>query len=643
VTSSAWRARPRHYRSPIRRILAFGAALEIPALALSMPTGASASPAAATTVGPDIPTVHVYHQTIPVNIVLVGYDKAEVGPDIMYQLAPNGAPQVRYPLYYGLQGRNLGLDFRYRYHLMDAGKRFDNQYFHYLTKIGTPSDLTTYQQAYNDQTKNVLDVTGPILNIDGPTAETWLERHAQAQLGLTNHSYTVFLVNWWGQPNFKFHVYRKTNEPDPDTGKNFGELNSRGLIAWGGSTGRSWLYDLSAGPEAWTGNWNVDNADVDGDGVPDYRMPPIWEYTKGGYRSRYKLGSDLGTIVRYVAVNLLFTSSPLYDPLVTAPKPGGQIAVRNTMFEDNPDGSGTNWVDPASSLGMWRALEPYHRFSTTFHDVNPITAGPKRTYRIFANLNPGTGACWEQYGDTFAQPYCYFHNHQGQYYPDQPLDHEVGVFSLFTTDENMGSQLGLLGYADDNWVDGTQSYVFTFDYPEALSGGYGFTTTVTHEVGHHLGLSHPHDGYDPTTGVDYGGVGDSYFTWVGDESNTVMHYLAVSNSFGRFDKDNMDRYWFAGYANWTKDLITSIKSSGSTNASTRAAIRSARGFLRRATSAFYDWHYLTAASAARHAYVIAQKQADVLHVGKLLVPTQFQAPAGGNAPHEGDPVRFPND
>jgi hypothetical protein len=38
-----------------------------------------------------------------------------------------------------------------------------------------------------------------------------------------------------------------------------------------------WFHDLSAGPESWTANWNVDTPGLDGNGVEDYRMPPIWE------------------------------------------------------------------------------------------------------------------------------------------------------------------------------------------------------------------------------------------------------------------------------------------------------------------------------------------------------------------------------
>jgi hypothetical protein len=633
-----------------RRAAVIAVALALPALALSAPAGADDTPSPRSTAGASsrvtvlgLPDSRTFRQRVPVNVVLVGYDAAGLRDDITSGLPASSKPIVRYPAYYGLQGRNLGLRFNYDYRVIDTPASFENRYFRYLTRIGTPSDPTLYQQQYNDQKKNVLDVKGPVLNIDAPSAERWLESRGAKQLGLAKRAYTVFLVNWWGRDDFAFHVYRKTDEPDPDTGVNFGaDRSSRGMIAWGGTTGRSWFYDLSAGPEAWTGNWNVDNADVDGDGVPDYRMPAIWEYRKDGYRSRYRLGSDLGLIVRYVAVNLLFTSSPLYDPLVTAPGPRGGLTVPITMFEDNPTGSGTRWIRPANSVSKWRKLEPYVDIGAALKNVDPIDSGAKTTFRIFAGLNPGKGACWQQYGDTFAQPFCYFDENSGRYYRDVPRNYEAGVFAFFTEPANMGAQAGLLGYADDNWVDGTQSFVFAFDDPDTLSLGYGFTTTVTHEVGHHLGLSHPHDGYDPATGADYGAAGDSYFTWVGDESDTVMQYIAVSNGFGQFDRDNMARYQFAGYANWTSALISAAKASPDATPATFASARKARALLRDAVRQFGNWAYQRAAGSARGAYVIAQLAANRVGAGDVMQRSTLRVAATSDVPREGDPIRFPN-
>ena len=138
-------------------------------------------------------------------------------------------------------------------------------------------------------------------------------------------------VATFGRSDFQFHVYTKFGEPDPDTGYDFGRnRDSRKLVAWGGTTAddeetglgatrRVWFHDLSAGPESWTSNYDVDHPDLDGNGVTDYRMPPAWEYTAKGFRSPAALAGDLGKITRYVALDLLMTTSPLYPVELPTP------------------------------------------------------------------------------------------------------------------------------------------------------------------------------------------------------------------------------------------------------------------------------------------------------------------------------------
>ena len=73
----------------------------------------------------------------------------------------------------------------------------------------------------------------------------------EQRLGINpDKSYTIYYINWYDRPDFQFHVYTKTDSPDPDTGYNFGLLRqTRKMVAWGGSHGRTWFYDLSAGPD----------------------------------------------------------------------------------------------------------------------------------------------------------------------------------------------------------------------------------------------------------------------------------------------------------------------------------------------------------------------------------------------------------
>jgi hypothetical protein len=578
-----------------------------------------------------------YEQSVPVNIVFIGYKRDSIEKQVLLRQLPGTyTPIVRYPAFYGLPGRDMGLKFNFDYNVTFTDATFANNFFAYLGQIGTPGDPTAFQLMYNDQKKNVLDVTGPVLYIDAPSVEDWLA----TSLSLDQNSYTIVFVNWYSRPDFKFHVYTKTDEPDPDTDYNFGEIRaSRKMIAWGGTNNRLWFYDLSAGPEAWTDNWNVDDKDVDGDGLADYRMPPIWEYSQKGYRKPAALSKDLGLVTRFVGINLLFTTSPLYDPLVTAPDVGGNRVVYINMFEDDPKSLGTDWIDTSYVQSQYESFQPYYNWQVELVDRNPIDEKAQRAFRIFAGLRDRKD-CWNDIGVPDAELFCFFDANLGKYVPAFPeADYVLPMFAFNTTDVRMGNQVGLLGFADDNWMDGTQTYVFAFDTPEDRALGYGFSTTIVHEGGHHFGMSHPHDGYDSELGIDYGPGGDFYFAWSGDESDTVMSYISLSNAFSVFDMDNMYRYEFAGYLNWANSLLADILADP--NAGTvQANLDQAEAYAALAVEGFNNWDYLAAAMNARLAYeqiAMAAAQLGITLTDEALrvAPTQM-------APHEGDPIRFPD-
>jgi hypothetical protein len=539
-----------------------------------------------------------FEQRVPINLVFIGYDRNTIDREALRRQLPRSYdPVVRVAEFYGLPGRDMGLKFNFDYNITFAENRFANQFFDYLEQIGAPGDPTVYQLAYNDQEKNVLDVTGPVLYIDGPSVEAWLAEN----LNVKPNSYTVVFINWYSRPDFQFHVYEKTNEPDPDTEHNFGQEDHTKMIAWGGTNSRLWFYDLSAGPEWNTDNWVVDTHDLDGDGVEEYRMPPIWEYTKNGYRRPGLLSKDLGLVTRYVAINLLFTTSPLYDPLLTAPDVGGDKVLHITMFEDDPNNLGTEIIDTGYIQSQLASLVPYYNWQVELVDVNPIDNQARRAFRIFTGLRQSDD-CWNEFGTPFAQLFCFFNANLDRYVPAyDEEDYVIPIFAFNTTDARMGDQLGLLGYADDDWMTGTQTFVFEFDSPLLVEFGYGFSTTTVHEVGHHIGLSHPHDGYDSELGLDYGPGGEFYYVWVGDESDTIMQYLGLSNTFSQFDMDNLYRWEFAGYLNWANDLLDDILAHPDA-ANVQDNVAQAEAYAMQAIESFKNWDYLAAATSARLAY-----------------------------------------
>jgi hypothetical protein len=489
-------------------------------------------------------------EKVPVNVVFVGYEPNQVAKSaFMGELASGSEPVVRSRLWYGVTEK-LGITYKYDYKLTYADKRYEDKFFKQLGKLAKPAALTTFQQAYNDQEKNILDVAGNH-EIDAPSVEKWLAYNAPS--GVDTRRNTVFFINWYGRSDFKHHVYTKTGEPDPDTGYDFGvQRQSRKIIAWGGttandeetglgSTRRIWFHDLSAGPESWTSNYDVDNRDLDGDGVEDYRMPPSWEYATGGYRAPSALAGDLGKITRYVALNLLFTSSPLYPVELPTPEPPRTLDIDDNTYEG---WAGVNASEQYTTPQLLKAelaeLRWRNRFSYDSQDL-PYDAKAEECYLGTAVTGE---ACYPDY-PAGANLFVYNRENLDRALDDEgKADYEIPLFNYAVGE---GVPTPGLGFADDNWVDGTQSYVFSFISPEIVEAGYGLTTTQIHEVGHHLGMSHPHDGYDSATGVDYGPGNEFYFVNAGDENNSMMSYIDVNWDFSQFDRDNSDRFLTAAY------------------------------------------------------------------------------------------------
>jgi hypothetical protein len=190
------------------------------------------------------------------------------------------------------------------------------------------------------------------------------------------------------------------------------------------------------------------------------------------------------------------------------------------------------------------------------------------------------------------------------------VDYEIPLFN-YAVGEGVGAPA--LGFADDNYVDGTQTGVFSFISPEIVESGYGLTTTQIHEVGHHVGLSHPHDGYDSETGEDYGPAGRFLFVNAGDESNSTMSYIDLNWDFSQFDRDNSDRFLTAAYHEAANRLAADVLAAPKASRA-GAQLRAADVLLGLSTKAFARHDYRAAYAFAEGAYklvVVAAGRAGV--------------------------------
>jgi hypothetical protein len=585
--------------------------------------GVAVPTASATSYGhlqPGVPEANL-KEHVRVNVVFVGFSPSQVGQQAFKAGLPKEyEPVVRSRLLYG-NTEKLGIDYRYDYSVTYTNAAWENAFFKALKGLAQPAPRTDFQEAYNEQ-DGTRDV-GQNNFIDAPTVEKWLIDHAPS--GVNTRKDTIFFVNWWGRQDFIDHVYTKFGEPDPDTGNDFGVVRaSRKIIAWGGTTpddeetglgnkrgvNRVWFFDLSAGPEAWGSNYDITDEDLDGDGEPDYRIPVAWEYAANGYRSPSMLASDLALLARYGAINLLFTSSPLYPPYLTPQLLPKAINLDLNTYEAWPgvDASGL-YQKPDYLVNEENELFPTPMFADT-EDL-ALKGKAKSCYVLWV----ADATCYDnrpQY-PAFANLFLY-----AALNIDDFLDQRVGkssqsrlyeapVFNYATTDDIAAP--GLLGYADDNYVDGAQSFVFGFISPGVVDAGYGLTTTEIHELGHHFGMSHPHDGFDSETSVDYEPTGPYYFAWATDENNSMMSYIDLNWDFSQFDRDNAARHQAAGYilnANVIAGRILASKHAGKA-ASYLAAADAA---VAKAEKSMADHDYTATWHAARDAYDLVLAGAD---------------------------------
>jgi hypothetical protein len=563
-----------------------------------------------------------FTETVDVNVVFVGtFGGGDPSwSDVSTGLPTTGSPKTRSKLFYELEDEaDLGITFSYTYSPTYTSTAWEDQFFGYLGSIAQAKQRTLFQNEYNAQ-NGALDV-GQNHWIDAPSVEKWIIEHPPAGVDLSKP--TILFVNWKDRPDFEFHVYTKTNEPDPDTNYNFGVLReSRKIVAWGGTAPgdeenvasgsayggtpkRLWFYDLSAGPESWGGSFDVTNADIDGDGERDYRIPNIWEYSgsplaanRPGYGSA-PLTTDLNKVIRYVGLDLLFTTSPLYPPYFTANRLPGHVNFDvNTVEGWNQVDGSAQFIKPELFLQEEKEL-PSGFESTLTADYEDIKFDGdwNRCYKQFVSdkvcyndLHPGYAA----FGG-FVNIFLVSSRHHEELLDGTPA-YEAGLVNWSIGQKPKSP--GLLGFADDNWLDGTQSGVFSFVYPDAVAAGYGLTTTMIHEYGHHSSLSHPHDGYDPESEADFGPGGDTFFAWLGDESNSMMSYIDLNWDFSQFDRDNSARHHAAGYAKIANIVADDLVG----NPAAAGKLAEADTALTTAQTAFATHNYTTALQFARQGY-----------------------------------------
>jgi len=627
-------------------------------------------------------------QTVDVNVVLVGFgglvDPAAViaiGDPLLP--AFNGVPKAN-----GQGETFLGQRFDFRYQVIAAPTWFDDLLFPFLRQTAFPQPpipifqglppmpITPAQAIYNfcnldpafDPTFGCsFDPSAPRVNkrmitqnhiLDAAFVEKVLSQSLPDLLGVDVTKPTVVVLNWFGRPDYVDHIYLDGSEPDPETGAPRGFFSFNELGGYGGTSPtdpetcqgdcifhRLWFYDFSAGPMQRTGGFDLVAKTPRFIGAPDFGEPrPSYRFhhtadygaASGAYRPIDDLAGDVAALAGLVYVSQIAYAGPLYSPGLTPPSLPHRLVLDINQWSWSGQGF-------AGLLNVPRLISKMSALPYEF--AAQVTAQPESPDSNLGRIwkcsltsttfsDPGQSCFGNRTGYALGDVVTYFTNHQNQYLTGA-RDYEVPIFQF-----NVPPALQQLwgGIAFSNYPatpfnpavvpDNIQNFVFTSTTP-ASNAFFGHGYFLAHEVGHHLGLSHPFNGYlcrTDTCGLGeffpFGGNAATWFSITGDYVTGLMTYVRLNNDYSRFELDNIQRYLTWEYLDVSNFIVAQIASSPR-SVSVAAALAQADARAGAALAAYRNYDYATAEQQARAAYDGLVAAAALINVH--LAPAAYQA------------------
>ena len=368
--------------------------------------------------------------------------------------------------------------------------------------------LTEFQVAYNEQANNVLDVTQNSYDRPRQGREAADRRRAGRRGHAGAHDLLHQLARAAGLPLPRLREDGRAGSRHRLRLRRLRE--NRKIVAWGGTTPddeetglggarrqpRVVLRPLGrprgVGAAATTSTTPTSTATT----WPTTGSRSSWEY--GSYRPASALPRDLGKVVRYVGLNLLFASSPLYPPYFTADRAAGARRPRRQHRRGLAGVNASSAVrQAATSSRQERELPAGYdaRRATTRTSPSRATSGAatvewlvggRRASGAYADYSPDANL----FLSRGAQP------RAGSSTASRTTRRRSSTTRSATTRRRPAARLRGRQLARRHPERRLQLRLARASW----SRGYGLTTTMIHEYGHHSSLSHPHDGYDSATG-----------------------------------------------------------------------------------------------------------------------------------------------
>jgi hypothetical protein len=547
---------------------------------------------------------------VPINIVFVGFDSAEVEANkqtVLKQLPPAFRPVVRTQstLSGGTVRRQKAtstaitaepIEFRYQYNFVTTPESYNRALFAAAKAATSSGDYALpfdrdYIERYNaaSGSKRGLDQQvlpgSPIDFVDGFSIEDWVAAHPPTgisfDLAQPAKGYTFFVLDSF-RPSYareyfnknRYHNFRVMNSltVDPDSGSQSGFDWAR---VWGGRY-RFLMLDVGAAPNSWEGAATLANTKIfrlEGNGDSSVFDPPIWHYGADKTPFYNLVGEDL-----QYAIWMRFTRGYLYPP-----HPFNKFVIAANTWHDNA--AYTPWPSKLEMLykdqlvlDRYRELLPYSQVDG-FSKFKYLSPGDPEQNAIDLGKRESVSGLPAPFTVATHPTMKLINQNRAQYAPLEPGAFTVPVvntvFESFYTwslpaivggvaEGEGGEPWGQLQNVNNRtkWpgatgtVTDSQGNTHSPTAPDARVEGvdnvarFGFTATTLHEAGHFFGLSHNHDAvaYDWTKGAP--GEPRGYYNtidWMYTTTATPMGYGWEYNRFEVLDKDNV---WIGHSTEW---------------------------------------------------------------------------------------------